>query len=489
MKPRILVVDDEPSLRTVLSANLRREGYEPAQAASAEEAIEHMARDAFQVLITDLRMPGMDGMELLEYVSKAHPLVPVIMITAHGTVDTAVEAMKKGAFDYITKPFEQAELKIVVQKAVATSHAFHAKSLASGGSGRYGIIGVAQPMQDVFSIIQKVADSPSTVLITGESGTGKELVSRAIHENSSRSQRPFIRINCAAIPRDLIESELFGYERGAFTGAVSSKPGRFELANGGTLFLDEIGEIPIEMQVKLLRALQEQEFERVGGIRTIKVDVRLIAATNQNLEKAIGEGRFREDLFYRLNVVPIRMPGLRDRKSDIPALCEHIILKFNERLRRSVRGLSRDALDAFQVYDWPGNIRELENVLERMILFATGETLTGADVPAELRTGTGDVARAERLTEPELPGAPAESRSGAWGASPELPLPDAVGPLKELVRETTTKVEKQVIMAALAKTNGNVTRAADLLEISRKSLQNKMKEYGLRDSSEPDDEE
>ncbi|MBT9554449.1 MAG: sigma-54-dependent Fis family transcriptional regulator [Myxococcales bacterium] len=489
MKPRILVVDDEPSLRVVLSANLRREGYEPLQAASGEEAIELLSKETVHVLVTDLRMPGIDGMELLEYVSRAHPLVPVIMITAHGTVDTAVEAMKKGAFDYITKPFEQAELKLVVQKAVATSRLAHGRSLASGGAGRYGITGSTPSMKDIFQIIEKVADSPTTVLITGESGTGKELVSRALHETSSRSSRPFIRINCAAIPRDLIESELFGYEKGAFTGAVASKPGRFELANGGTLFLDEIGEIPVEMQVKLLRALQEQEFERVGGIRTIKVDVRLIAATNQNLEKAIQDGRFREDLYYRLNVVPIRMPALRERRGDIPALCEHIITKFNERLKRAVKSVGQGALDLFADYDWPGNIRELENVLERMILFSSGEVLTAAEVPAELKAACG-APPTPRARETESSHETLPAFTGVLDSAELVPLPaGGVGPLKELVRETTTRVEVAVIVKALEKTGGNVTRAADLLEISRKSLQNKMKEYGLRDANAPDEEE
>ena len=330
MKPRILVVDDEPSLRTVLAANLKREGYEPVLACDGAQAISMLRKEQVQVVVTDLRMPKVDGMALLAHIINAYPLVPVIMITAHGTVDTAVEAMKKGAFDYITKPFEQSEFKIIISKAVATSK-LSSQQITPVDDGRFGLIGTTQAMTNVFEVVDKVADSPTTILITGESGTGKELIARALHENSSRCDKPFIRINCAAIPKDLIESELFGYEKGAFTGAVSSKLGRFELAHEGTLFLDEIGEIPLEMQVKLLRALQEQEFERVGGIRTIRVDVRLIAATNQNLEEAIAASRFREDLYYRLNVVPIRMPALRERKEDIPSLCTHIISKYNER--------------------------------------------------------------------------------------------------------------------------------------------------------------
>lgn len=460
-KTRILVVDDEPSLRAVLSANLRREGYQPVQATNGAEAIDALAMNDIDVVVTDLRMPHVDGMALLDYATANHPLVPVIMITAHGTVDTAVEAMKKGAFDYITKPFEQSELKVIIGKAVATGKMAQDRQVSTGsGAGKYGIIGRTPTMQTVFDIIDKVADSPTTILITGESGTGKELISRALHEQSPRAKKPFIRINCAAIPKELIESELFGYEKGAFTGAVGSKPGRFELANEGTLFLDEIGEIPMEMQVKLLRALQEQEFERVGGIRTIRVDVRLIAATNQNLEKLISEGRFREDLYYRLNVVPIRMPALRERKEDIAALCEHILEKYNTRLRRSVGRITKQAISALTEYEWPGNIRELENVLERMILFCSGDELTTEDIP------------------PELLGAPVTHHVV------EVDADGAVGPLKDLVKETTVRVEKAAIIKALDETNGNVTRAAQLLQISRKSLQNKMKEYDLRDDSE-----
>ena len=463
MKPVILVVDDEPSLRTVLAANLRREGYQPVQASDGEQAIELLKTEPVQVVVTDLRMPGIDGMALLGHVSEKYPRVPVIMITAHGTVDTAVEAMKKGAFDYITKPFEQSELKLIIGKAVATNRlSTHQATLAGGGPGRFGIIGTTSSMEEIFNIIDKVAQSPSTVLITGESGTGKELVSRALHESSARKQRPFIRINCAAIPRDLIESELFGYEKGAFTGAVGSKPGRFELAHEGTLFLDEIGEIPVEMQVKLLRALQEQEFERVGGIRTTKVDVRLIAATNQNLEKAIAEGRFREDLFYRLNVVPIHLPPLRERKGDIKPLATHIIEKYNERLKRSVKTLSDDTLEAFYAHDWPGNIRELENVIERMMLFCTGEVLELDDVPAEIR----------RRIRPTSPG---------MDPSAAAAIAAAVGPLKDMVKDTTAKLEREFIIKALKETHGNVTKAAQILQISRKSLQNKMKEFELRE--------
>ncbi len=459
MKPVILVVDDEPNLRTVLAANLRLEDYHPITAVDGSDAIEVLQTEDVHVVISDIRMPNVDGMALLNHITDNYPLLPVIMITAHGTVDTAVEAMKLGAFDYITKPFDQEELQRVVRKAVATS----TYTMASESTGRFGIVAATAGMEEIFTIIEKVADTPSTVLITGESGTGKELVSRALHESSSRSEKPFIRINCAAIPKDLIESELFGYEKGAFTGAVTRKPGRFELAHEGTLFLDEVAEIPLEMQVKLLRAIQEQEFERVGGIRTLKVDVRLVAATNQDLEGLIQENRFREDLFYRLNVVPVRLPALRERREDIRLLTTHIVTKYNDRLKKNVSGLTEQAINAFVSYDWPGNVRELENVIERMMLLSQNEVLGLDDVPVELR---------ERIQ-------PMESAIDAASAAASK---QPVGPLKELVRETTVRLEKEFIIKALRETDGNVTRAAQILQISRKSLQNKMKEFGLRDA-------
>ena len=337
-------------------------------------------------------------------------------------------------------------------------------------------------MHSIFTVIEQVADTPSTVLITGESGTGKELVAKALHEQSSRKGEPFIKINCAAIPKTLMESELFGYEKGAFTGATSSKPGRFELADGGTLFLDEIGEIPVEMQVKLLRAIQESEFERVGGIKTLKVNVRLITATNRDLEQEIKNGNFREDLYYRLNVVPLQIPPLRKRTGDIPMLVQHIIKKFNERLKKNISGIADDALAALEGHSWPGNIRELENVLERTILFCKGERIERADL--QLGSGGG--------TEMPAPVVPRTTSSGAMApvADDEAEDDDAVagelagtpsGSLKDIVRAEVGRVERELIVKALEETGGNVTQAARLLKISRKSLQMKMKELGLRD--------
>ena len=475
---RILVADDEPNLRRVLVAILRREGYDVVQAADGADAIDALAQPV-DVIITDLKMPRVDGMEVLRHASAHHPAVPVIMITAFGTVDNAVAAVKAGAFDYIEKPFEQEQIRIIVNKAVKQAHLSRREArplptIEGGGPrGSFGLVGESPEMQAIYSIIKKVADTPSTVLITGESGTGKELVAKALHEHSSRKGGPFIKINCAAIPKTLMESELFGYEKGAFTGATSSKPGRFELADGGTLFLDEIGEIPVEMQVKLLRAIQESEFERVGGIKTIKVDVRLITATNRDLEREIKEGNFRDDLFYRLNVVPLPIPPLRQRSEDIPLLVEHIIAKFNDRLKKNVRGISEDAMHVLKLHYWPGNIRELENVLERTILFSTGDSIELDDLPADLR-GEGDgPARPPATQELVVPVVAAAAIDGREPTGPTS--------LKAMVRAETSRVERELIARALDETGGNVTQAAKLLKISRKSLQMKMKEFGLRD--------
>jgi two-component system response regulator AtoC len=468
MQPaKILVADDEQNLRRVLAAMLRRDGHEVVQAANGHEAIERLAD--VDVVITDLRMPGADGMEVLRTASKSHPHVPVIMITAYGSVGQAVEAIKAGAFDYIEKPFEQDSIRVIVEKAIGQAVA---NKLAprqtlypvvdTEAKGRYGLIGQSTEMHNIFAVIDKVADTPSTVLITGESGTGKELVAKALHENSSRKDNPFIKINCAAIPKTLMESELFGYEKGAFTGATSSKPGRFELADQGSLFLDEIGEIPVEMQVKLLRAIQESEFERVGGIKTIKVDVRLITATNRDLEHEIARGNFREDLYYRLNVVPLLIPPLRKRIGDIPLLVQHIIKKFNERLKKNITGIADDALASLETHNWPGNIRELENVLERTILFCKGDRIERAD----LQLGTS-------AAEPPPAAVEVDDDDDA--------VAEISGSLKDVVRAETARVERELIMKALEETHNNVTQAARLLKISRKSLQMKMKEFGLRD--------
>ena len=505
---RILVADDEPNLRRVLGAILLREGYDVLQASDGEEAL-GLADRGVDVVITDLRMPRVDGMEVLRQMVARHPDVPVIMITAHGSVDSAVEAVKLGAFDYVEKPFEQEHIRQIVAKAVRQSEALRRAPRTLGAAdvsqhGRFGIVGESASMRQIFQVIEKVADTPSTVLITGESGTGKELVAKALHEHSSRAGHPFIKINCAAIPKTLMESELFGYEKGAFTGAVGSKPGRFELADAGTLFLDEIGEIPVEMQVKLLRALQESEFERVGGIKTIKVNVRLITATNRDLEKEIKSGNFREDLFYRLNVVPLHIPPLRDRREDIPLLTEHIVRKFNERLKKQIVGIDHDALERLVAYGWPGNIRELENVLERTLLFCDFPRIRLRDLPTDIAQGTAAAAAAAAASAASqvssAPGSPMflpASLSGqpfgqpfgqpgsASMSAPAVPSVAVNQSLKDIVRAETERVERELILRALDETGGNVTQAAKLLRISRKSLQMKMKEFGLRER--PDD--
>jgi len=418
-----------------------------------------LAEHHVDAVIADLRMPRLDGMGLLEQLKKAYPNLPVIMLSAHGTVDIAVHAIKIGAFDFVTKPFERTQITEVVTKALRTSELGPGDVLAEDAqSGRFQIIGQSASMREIYGIIDKVAASPSTVIITGESGTGKELIAQALHDQSDRADKPLIKVNCAAIPANLIESELFGYEKGAFTGATTSKPGRFELADGGTLFLDEVGEIPGEMQVKLLRALQSGEFERVGGLKTLKVDVRLVAATNRDLRRAIETGDFREDLYYRLNVVRMHLPPLRERRSDIPLLMDHFISKFNTRLGRTVRGLDQGATDRLAGYEWPGNIRELENVVERCILFCDCETISSGDLPPEVL----------------------EDRNGGDGPA------DLEGEtsLKAHVRAAAERVERDLIVRALKQTGGNVTHSARLLKISRKSLQNKMKDFGLRDRDE-----
>jgi two-component system response regulator AtoC len=473
-KKQILVVDDEANLRRVLTAQLSRDGYEVHSAPDGEAGLALLREHHIDLVITDLRMPKMDGMELLRQALRIDAELPVVILTAHGTVDNAVEALKTGAFDYITKPFDQAEVRTIVKKALRTRDLADTEATreeAQGAGARFGIIGESEAILSIYTILERVADTPTTVLITGESGTGKELVARALHENSSRKDRPFIKVNCAAIPKDLMESELFGYERGAFTGAVASKLGRFELASGGTLFLDEIAEIPVEMQVKLLRVLQESEFERVGGIKTIRVDVRLVAATNRDLKREIAAGTFREDLYYRLNVVPIALPALRERETDIPLLSSHFVDKFNARLKKNVSGIEPDAMDRLISYGWPGNIRELENVLERAILFCDTQHVRVIDLPVEVREG---VAELPRLSSPPTSTTEPQGGLGSDG-------------LKEQVKAAMSRLERELIVRALDQTSGNVTHAARLLKISRKGLQLKMKELGLREQSERGD--
>ncbi len=451
---KILIVDDELNMRLVLEAMLKKEGYEVATAADGADALKIIGEEDICVVVTDLKMPRLDGMGLLGRIMENYPVIPVIIITAHGTVSNAVDALKKGAFDYITKPFEQDELKDVISKAVKTRRLSEGEiTPGSQDLDWYGIVGESVGMVKIREEIRKVAPTLTTVLITGETGTGKELIAQAVHKNGTRKDNPFIKINCAAIPENLMESELFGYEKGAFTGAVYKKPGRFELAHKGTLFLDEIGEIPRGMQVKLLQVIQDQQFERVGGLRTIKVDVRLVAATNRNLLQEVRDGRFREDLFYRLNVFPIQIPPLRERREDIVPLTEHFLEKFNRKNARTVTRIDPRVKELLVNYSWPGNIRELENLIERLVLIAQEDTIRLEDLPEEMITAS-------------------QGQSAL--------LLETGKSFKEVIKEQTEEAERSMIARVLEECEGNVTRAAGQLGMSRKGLQLKMIKYNLR---------
>lgn len=384
----ILIIDDEKNYLIVLEDLLSEEGHHVLTAESGAEGLDLVKNNDLDVVITDMKMPGMDGMEVLEQVRAWDPDLPVIMMTAFGTVGKAVEAMKKGAFHYILKPFENEELKVLVQKAVEHHQIVRQnrqmKGILEERHHFHNIIGKSAPMRRVYDLIRKVAPTKATVLITGESGTGKELVARAIHFNSPRKSGPFISVNCGALPENLLESELFGHERGAFTGAVGLRKGRFELAHGGTLFLDEISEMSPPLQVKLLRALQEMSFERVGGTETLHVDVRVVAASNRNLKEEVAAGRFRSDLFFRLNVVHIQLPPLRERTGDIPLLAAHFLRKYEKQTGREGMRIGPDALRALLDYPWPGNVRELENVVERAVILCADQEITPEDLPPEV---------------------------------------------------------------------------------------------------------
>jgi two-component system, NtrC family, response regulator AtoC len=445
-------------LQLVLKTMLKKEGYDVITAASGLDALRILKEEKIAAVATDLRMPGLDGMGLLDKIMQEDPSLPVIMMTAYGTVANAVDALKKGAFDYLTKPFDRDELKAVILKAVKTRQLGESDlAAAAGDEDPFRLIGESSGMAAIHDIIRKVAPQMTTVLITGETGTGKELIARAIHRQSARKDQPFIKINCAAIADNLVESELFGYEKGAFTGAVAAKPGKFELAHRGTLFLDEVGEVPREMQAKLLQAIQDQSFERVGGLKTISVDVRLITATNRNLPQDVREGKFREDLYYRLSVFPIHVPPLRERTVDIPSLTDHFLEKFNGKLGRHVEGIEPDVRDCLLAHPWPGNIRELEHLIERMVLMAEGSLLTMSLVPPDITTPGGEVH--------PLPG-----RTETAG--------------HDVLRSHMEEMEKQIIARCLEECDGNVTRAAERLGLSRKGLQLKMIKHRLRKKEE-----
>ena len=445
----ILVVDDDSNVCKILKGLLEHAGYAVLTAYDADRALAIIDERTVDLVVTDLKMPGTSGMDLLTLCHEKKAAVPVIVMTAYGTIEAAVASMRKGAYDFITKPFDETELLTVIQKALAESRKNQELITAYFDKDQdfsLQFIGRTAAIQKILQTIQKIAPTDVTVLIWGETGVGKELVARQIHMSSHRRDHPFIKVNCAAIPETLLESDLFGHEKGAFTGAVSSKPGRFELAHQGTMFLDEIGDMPLHLQPKLLAVLQDKSFERVGGVKTIKVEIRIVAATNRDLSAAVQVGTFRSDLFYRLNVVPIYIPPIRDRKEDLIPLVHHFVTKFATKYQRTTTHVAPEVMAVFSSYDWPGNIRELENVLERMMVMSEDDILGLDLLPIEMR-GTA-------LT----PGPPG---------------------LKDKLESISSITEKQMIIDALNKTNQNRTQAAKLLGISRRTLQNKIKEYGL----------
>jgi DNA-binding NtrC family response regulator len=455
--PTILIVEDEAKMRRLLELNLGEDGFTTLSAGDAESGLKLLHQETIDLVVTDLKLPGMGGLEFLQSVKQSNSAIPVVVMTAYGSVETAVEAMKRGASDYVLKPFSLAEMRMVVRKELDVQKLRQEnRSLREALGKRYqhpNVVAQSQKMQEVLATVERVAPTNSTVLLGGESGVGKDLIARAIHEKSRRASGPFIKINSTAIPENLIESELFGYEKGAFTGAAASKPGKFEVADKGTIFLDEIGDIPLATQVKLLRVLQEREFERLGGNRVIKVDVRLIAATNRDLRAALEEGTFREDLYYRLNVVPIDIAPLRERKADIPELARLFVTRFAADSAKAITGFTPDALQALVAYHWPGNVRELQNVIERACALAKGPLLDTADIRL-------DTVRAKA------------------GAADNF-LPPGM---------TLEQWEDEMIREALRRANNNKSQAARLLGLSRNALRYRLSKIGIADEPDKDNQ-
>ncbi|HER00334.1 MAG TPA: sigma-54-dependent Fis family transcriptional regulator [candidate division Zixibacteria bacterium] len=451
MSNMILVVDDDKLVNEFVNETLTRAGFKVHSALSGAEALKLMQENEYDLILTDVRMPEMDGITLLMKIKAVSPDSVVVVITAYGTIENAVDAMRKGAYDYILKPFSPDEIEIVVRRGLEhRALAMENKVLRAQIRDKYSfenIVGQNRKLLDIFDLIQTAANSKATILLTGESGTGKELVAKAIHYNSPRKDMPFIRINCAALPENLIESELFGHEKGAFTGAIKQTKGRFELADGGSLLLDEVSEMDLGLQAKLLRVLQESEFERVGSGLPVKVDVRLIATSNRNLMDEVRKGKFREDLYYRLNVINIEIPPLRERKDDLPLLIEHFIQKFNEEDERHIEGLSEKALRLLQSYPWPGNVRELENLIHRAVVTSKNSVITHMDFPSYLALGP-NAEMSDMLSEPI----------------------------------TISEGEKILILKSLERHAGNRTKAAEELGITTRTLRNKLHEYGMTDN-------
>lgn len=468
--PKILVVDDEESMRFFLREALCKQNYEVDSASDGKEALDLAHRVNYDCVIMDIRMARMNGIETLQEMRKIHPEVPVIMMTAYGSRQVAIETIQKGAYDFFSKPFDLAEMRIVVKRALEK------KSLESENNtlrrqietlpSQSRIVTRCPLMKDVFNLIDRVLKNDVTVFVDGESGTGKELVATIIHEQGTRKDAPLVKINCAAIPDTLLESELFGHEKGAFTGAAARKIGKFEAADGGTLFLDEIGDMSLMTQAKLLRVLEEHAFERLGGNESIKVDIRIIAATNQDLARLVQEKRFREDLYFRLNVVPIHIPPLRARKEDIPLLVEHFIEDANRRFVTRIRAASGEVMGLFMQYEWPGNVRELMNVIQRAVVVAQSDTITEECLPSAVRN------------------AGSLNRTVAGHESTSFD-----GSLQQMIEAISSSAERQLIEEALNRTNWSRTKTAKLLKICRKSLHNKMKKYGLLDKDDADDED
>ena len=461
----ILVVDDEKSLRDFLTIMLENEGYAVETASSGEKAVKLILEKEYDLVLTDFRMKKANGIEVLEAVKEKSPITPVVLMTAFASAETAVEAMKKGAYDYISKPFNVEDLQLMVKNAIEKKELadqnHYLKSALKDKFGFDNFIGSSPAMQKIFKLIEKVADSNATILIGGESGTGKELVAKAIHFNGARKNYPFVSINCGAIPENLLESELFGHEKGAFTGADSSKVGLMETASKGTFFLDEVGEAPLGIQVKLLRVLQEREITRVGGNKTISVDLRIVAASNIDLSKAVKNKTFREDLFYRLNVIPIELPPLRERIEDIPLLIKFFINKYNEDRPEGnkIQGVHSDALKLLENFPWPGNVRELENVIERAVVLETGDTIQISSLP--------------------------EGISGDAEPSSEVALPSGDQPVD--LEKTLDQIEKKMIRGALDQSNGIINKAAKQLNLSFRSMRYRIQKHKLKGKEETDD--
>ena len=458
----ILIVDDESQNREYLSEILCEEDYNVTSAMDGKDAIAKLSQDIYHVVLTDLQMPELDGLGVIHYLMENKLNCIGIIYTGYGSVKTAVDAMRLGAFDYITKPFKADEIKIVVKKALEhlalQEENIYLKQQLKARYKFENIIGTSDKMQRVFGMIDKVAATDSTVLILGESGTGKELVARALHYNSPRSQNAFVPVNCGAIPEELLESELFGHEKGAFTGAFRTRIGRFELAGGGSIFLDEVSEMSPNLQVKLLRVVQEREFERVGGIKSIKADVRIIAATNKNLEEEVAEGRFREDLYYRLNVIPITLPPLRDRKEDIPLLIRHFLNKYASTSAKTLIEFSKKAMSVIMNYNWPGNVRELENIVERMMVLCDTPEVELSDLPDKILSAS----------------------TNASSEIPQIDLPETGIDLSTAVSE----FEKSIIIQALNRSNWVKNQAAKLLHVNRTTLVEKIKKQKLQKPTE-----